>query len=355
MDGRARSHPNEAAGGYALLALIIAMMVMAIWMTVAIPDARIQAQRSDEIEFYYAGDQMAEGVARYYNGGKLSQLGLNFVGQRMPYGPLTELKKLRDGVPVGNKTFRFIRASAFIDPITNEEWEPIRIGDPRIRKFLLAWSRATGRPIPPTYTQLIGAPGVTEEEDEDLEGGGPRLPDGDGSNTNGPVDDEDDETWDEDDDEGDGDWEEDDEDDEGDEEDESRVRTGADGAFVRASFMTSQNTNGDPFGGNFNGNGNGNVRPGNPLTKPSFGRDRRLNPIIGVVSRSRARAVKTRFGLERHNQILFIYMPPPPRVQALNPSTQGGQGSPSFSDTNNNGINDADEQNVNTNTGAPKP
>lgn len=350
-----KARGGRGSEGYALLALIVGLMIMAIWMTAAAPDVRTEAQREAETDFYYAGDQMAEAIARFYNGGKLSPLGLNFIGQRQPFGPLDDLKKLRDGILVGTKKIRFVRASAFIDPITDEEWEPIRIGDPRIRKFLIAWSRATGRPIPPTYAQLIGAQSVTEEE-EDVEDGLDTPPENtNGAPAAGPVVEEEDEDWedeeDEDweDDEGDeGDWEDDGDGDEGDGGDARLGGTGGD-LFVKASFQDAGNSNAS---GNANTNAASGGKPG--LARPVFGRDRRRNPIIGVVSRSRARAVKTRYGLERHNQILFIYMPPPPRIITQNPNanTNASGGSGGIVDNNGNGIDDRQEQNL-TNQNRP--
>ena len=63
-------------GGYALLALIVALMLIAVALTAVMPDAKTQGQRQRDIEMIYRGEQMAEAIARYYSGGKLSPAGL---------------------------------------------------------------------------------------------------------------------------------------------------------------------------------------------------------------------------------------------------------------------------------------
>jgi len=103
----------------------------------------------------YRGQQISEGIARYYNGGALRGIQLL---QRPPYGYLTELAKLRDGVTIGVNERKFVRASAMIDPISNQEWEPVRARDPRIMPFLQAWASVTLIPIPTQYLLLAGPP-----------------------------------------------------------------------------------------------------------------------------------------------------------------------------------------------------
>jgi hypothetical protein len=115
----------------------------------------MQVQRDKELEMLYRGDQMAQGIARYYNNGALR--GINLL-QRPPYGYLLELAKLRDGVTIGVNERKFIRPSALIDPISNSEWEPVRARDPRIMPFLQAWAAQTLVPIPTQYLLIAGPP-----------------------------------------------------------------------------------------------------------------------------------------------------------------------------------------------------
>jgi type II secretory pathway pseudopilin PulG len=349
--------------GFMLLALIFALMVMSIWMAVAVPDVRIQAQREAEADMLYAGDQMAEAIARYYSGGRLTTAGL--VVKAPSYGYLSELRKLRDGVSIGIKNVRFVRGSAFIDPITHEEWEPVRIGDPRLKKFLLAWSRSTGRPIPQTYLGYLGVITTDDIEDQDDEDGESGAGSGDTPKPGaqpvqppvvGDDEDEEEEDWeDEDDDEG-----EDDGDDEGEDEGDEMDKAisgpvAGPSPFLHVALQTQP------------GVGQGTPPPAPPQTPagrgplqrarpaPVFRAGDSKNPIIGVVSKSKRKAVRTRFGIESHDQMLFIYMPPPPRgalrlgPQQQNPVQQSSGPGPSFPDANNDGIDDRHQ------TEQPKP
>jgi type II secretory pathway pseudopilin PulG len=98
--------PSKGDGGWALLGLLLALGVMSIVMASAIvPNVRVQVQRDKEAEMLYRGDQMARGIARYYNAGQLA--GIQLVVPP-PYGYLTELKKLRDGIRLNVRELKFV-------------------------------------------------------------------------------------------------------------------------------------------------------------------------------------------------------------------------------------------------------
>lgn len=148
--------PRSGEQGWALLGLLLALGVMSIvFASSIVPNVQVAVQRDKELEMMYRGEQVAEGIARYYNGGALRGIQLF---QRPPYGYLTELAKLRDGVTIGVNERRFVRASAMIDPVSNSEWEPVRARDPRIGKFLQAWAAQTLIPIPTQYLLLAAPP-----------------------------------------------------------------------------------------------------------------------------------------------------------------------------------------------------
>lgn len=142
--------------GWALLGLLLALGVMSIVLSSSIvPNVQMQVQREKETEMMYRGQQMSEGIARWYNAGALRPIQLL---SRPPYGYLTELDKLRDGVTIGVREVKFVRPSAMIDPMTSSEWEPVRARDPRIMKFLQAWAAQTLIPIPTQYLLLAAPP-----------------------------------------------------------------------------------------------------------------------------------------------------------------------------------------------------
>src|SRR5262245_26642360 len=142
--------------GWALLGLLLALGVMSIVLSSSIiPNVQMQVQREKEIEMMYRGQQVSDGIARWYNNGALRTIQLM---SRPTYGYLTELNKLRDGVTIGVREVKFVRPSAMIDPMTSSEWEPVRARDPRIMKFLQAWAAQTLIPIPTQYLLLAAPP-----------------------------------------------------------------------------------------------------------------------------------------------------------------------------------------------------
>lgn len=149
--------PRSGEQGWALLGLLLALGVMSIVLASSIvPNVQMQVQRDKEIEMMYRGEQMAEGIARYYQPtGPLRGIQLF---QRPVYGYLLELVKLRDGVTIGVNERKFVRPSAMIDPVSNSEWEPVRARDPRIMPFLQAWAAQTLIPISTQYLLLAGPP-----------------------------------------------------------------------------------------------------------------------------------------------------------------------------------------------------
>ncbi|HXF38864.1 MAG TPA: hypothetical protein VN687_04050 [Blastocatellia bacterium] len=151
---------NADEQGWALLGLLLALGIMSIMLvSTVVPNVQMAVQRDKEVEMIYRGEQMAAGIARYYNpgyrGGPLPGIQLQ---APPPYGYLTELSKLKDGVMLGAQERKFVRASAMIDPMTSSEWEPVRLSDPRIGKFLRAFEAETLVIIPPSYRWLAGPP-----------------------------------------------------------------------------------------------------------------------------------------------------------------------------------------------------
>lgn len=289
------------------------MTVLAVGMAVAIPDAKVQARRQLEIEMMYRGEQMAEAIARYYSGGgKVPPAGLIVKSPPPPYGYLTELRKLRDGITIGTQQVYLARASAYIDPLTGDEWEPIRIGDPRLRKFFRAWVQATGRQLPPIYASYMGGNAIVDTTSKPADG----QPGAD------DADDDEDEDLDED-----GDLDEDDEEDEEDEEEDgARLGPTSGSPFVTVAYQEDG------------------PRVLEPTRRPAesvFGNTRSTGPIIGVVSKARGSSVRTRFGMGKYEEMIFIYIPPlpqgPPGAQTGAPAQGGGDGAPQTGGADNDG------------------
>jgi len=151
-----REASNSSEQGWALLGLLLALGIMSIMLvSTVVPNVQMAVQRDKEVEMVYRGEQMAAGIARYYGRGNLT--GIQLLAPP-PYGYLTELSKLKEGVTIGVREIRFVRSSAMIDPMTSSEWEPVRARDPRIMKFLQAWAAETLIPIPTQYLLLAAPP-----------------------------------------------------------------------------------------------------------------------------------------------------------------------------------------------------
>ena len=148
-----------------MLGLLLALTIMAMVMASAVvPNVQIAVQRERENELIFRGEQMAKAIARYYSQIIPGRGGPAVPGEIMltrppQYGYLLDLKKLRDGVIIVNTEVKFVRPSAFIDPSSNEEWEPVRARDPRIRKFLDNFVSASGFIVSPNTWLLAGPPG----------------------------------------------------------------------------------------------------------------------------------------------------------------------------------------------------
>jgi type II secretory pathway pseudopilin PulG len=146
---------GQADQGWALLGLILALTIMGIMMVGIVPNIQLEVRRDKEEEMMFRGQEMAEGIARYYNLGRPGPIGLSVPP---PYGYLTDLKKLSEGVTLGTTELRFVRGSAMMDPMVNKEWMPVRARDPRLMPMLQAYAAATLTTIPPQYLALAAAP-----------------------------------------------------------------------------------------------------------------------------------------------------------------------------------------------------
>jgi len=176
----AKRNPRPARAGehgWALLGLLLALGVMSIVISSSIvPNVQMQVQRDKELEMMYRGQQMAEGIARYYGRGRVAPLQIPL----LLANPLTELDKLREGVTIGVREIKFVRPSAMIDPMISSDWEPVRVRDPRILKFLQAWAAQTLIPIPNSYLDIARVPQKSAFEDAPLPSLTPPSPPGPG-------------------------------------------------------------------------------------------------------------------------------------------------------------------------------
>ena len=124
--------------GYALLALLAAMTIITIGVVSQLskPTARFQSQRENEEEMLYRAELVTAAIQSY------AQIKGGLAPQNCPL-KLEELLKEYQ-VPTaqgGIQRLHLIRKAAMTDPITNQDWQPVRLGDPRIAEFYRTYDR----------------------------------------------------------------------------------------------------------------------------------------------------------------------------------------------------------------------
>lgn len=292
-------------GGYALLALILALAVLGIVLTSSVaPNYQVASQREKEVELYYRGQQMAEGIARYYMGTIAPNIPLRAVQLRFPpaYGYLKELKKLRDGVTINLQERKFVRPSATRDPFDGEEWEPVYARDPRIMPFLQAWAAETGGIID-NELMLVAGPPVRLQTVTPPSGSSPPVtPSGSAASGGGIA--------------GSGST--------------SNPQGGATGSGRPPTRPNNPNDRDDDDDDDDDDLGSGN----DPLrhlfsSGGSSGGSSGL-PIVGVAPRRKGLAIRPFYGLKNYEEWVFIFIPPntrfnlPGQNQGQNPGTPQG-------------------------------
>lgn len=136
------SQRQHGESGYALVALLAVMTIMALLLTAAVPNIRQQAQRSLEAEAIWRGEQVAEAIRLYANGH----------GGQLP----TSIDQLLEGNPRGSQRVQILRPAAARDPLSSTgEWKLIRPNDPALTKFQAAVTIYAGGRTPQTRDPMI--------------------------------------------------------------------------------------------------------------------------------------------------------------------------------------------------------
>lgn len=113
-----RIQPSKDEGGYALVAMLVVMSLLALFAMAATSNVKQQAQREREKEAIFRGEQVADSIRRYYasRGGS----GVN----SLP----TNMEQLLEGIQIPGRTkkLQVLRASAAKDPLSSSgEWKLI--------------------------------------------------------------------------------------------------------------------------------------------------------------------------------------------------------------------------------------
>ena len=127
---RVRCSKLHREDGYALVALLALMTVVALFAMAAAPKISQQAQREREIEAIFRGEEVADAIRLYYSY-QVSQK-----RQTADAGLPTSIDQLLEGVPVGTKKVQILRASAAHDPLSKSgEWQLVRPRSAQLADF----------------------------------------------------------------------------------------------------------------------------------------------------------------------------------------------------------------------------
>jgi hypothetical protein len=278
------------------------------------PNIQLDVRRDKEEEMMFRGQEMAEGIARYYNLGRPGPIGL---AVPPPYGYLTDLKKLSEGVTLGTTELRFVRGSAMTDPMVNKDWVPVRARDPRLMPMLQAYAAATLTTIPPTYMALAAAPVKTHFLTDKTNGQNSTSDNSQIGATSGNSQ-------------------------IGAPGDSGQVTPGTGGANGIGGQATGQNRPGVPRAGTQPGqktDGDDDDDDDDDDTSDPLAHLLKNNPnslpIVGVAPNMKGPCVHPIYGMTRYEQLVFIYLPPanmPNFGQPLQPGQQvppgNGPGTP---------------------------
>jgi type II secretory pathway pseudopilin PulG len=178
---------SRREGGYALVALLAAMTVLALFAMAAAPSVRQQSQRDLEKETIFRGEQVADAIARYYVNRRAT------IGAASDQALPTSIDDLLEGIPIpgGSKRVQILRASAARDPLAEDgEWRFVRPRSQKLIDFQKSVMLYAGNFLPPPRGQMVElqrftAPtlvSVTEEATESLS-----SDDDSDDNTTGPF------------------------------------------------------------------------------------------------------------------------------------------------------------------------
>jgi type II secretory pathway pseudopilin PulG len=113
-----RSESAQDDSGYALVAMLVVMSLMALFAMAAATNVRQQAQREREKEAIFRGEEVADAIRSYY-----ASKGRNGVNA-LP----TEMDQLLEGIQIPGRTkkLQVLRTSAAKDPLSSTgEWKLI--------------------------------------------------------------------------------------------------------------------------------------------------------------------------------------------------------------------------------------
>jgi type II secretory pathway pseudopilin PulG len=144
-----RTKNSNREGGYALVALLVVMSLMALFAMTAASNVKQQTQREREKEAIFRGEQVADAIRSYYRsrGGQ----GVN----SLP----TNMDQLLEGIQIPSRTkkLQILRTAAAKDPLSSSgEWKLIAPTSQDLAELVRNLTVYSGG-VPPTPRSDFGA------------------------------------------------------------------------------------------------------------------------------------------------------------------------------------------------------
>jgi len=153
---------RRAERGMTLFAVMAIMTVFAVGLLAVAPSVYQEVQREKELESIRRGEEVAEAIKQYvqfYQGAKLPN----------------SMDDLLDGLPFGTKKRQILRASAAVDPLSEDgRWRLIKADVSSLGPFARRVQNYNGGVLPPNptqvfdrYTMIVANSLNTELDDDD--------------------------------------------------------------------------------------------------------------------------------------------------------------------------------------------
>lgn len=155
---------NKSERGMTLFAVMAIMAIFAVGLLAVAPSVYQEIQREKELEAISRGEEVAEAIRQYvefYRGAKLP----------------TSMDDLLEGLPQGTKKRAILRASAAIDPLSEDgKWRLIKPDIASIGGFARRVQNYNGGVLPPNSSQvfnrfsMVVVNSLNTESEEDISG-----------------------------------------------------------------------------------------------------------------------------------------------------------------------------------------
>lgn len=150
--------------GMTLFAVMAIMAIFAVALLAVAPTIQQEVQREKELEAIRRGEEVAEAIRQYVE---------YYRGARLP----SSMDDLLEGLPFGTKKRQILRASAAIDPLSEDgRWRLIKADIDSIGGFARRVQNYNGGMLPPNPSQvfdryaIVIVNSLNTETESDIEG-----------------------------------------------------------------------------------------------------------------------------------------------------------------------------------------